>query len=330
MRIGTTLRLAIAPTIPHMCSTLFLFFRPRPPGNGRLLYPRERELSGRGVLGERGSGADRDVSSDLAVADIGEVIGFGALPDAARLDLDEVAEVHVGGEARARPDAGVGADAAVRADVGLLDVAERLDRRAGRDPHVLQYAICADCDLVAEPHVTLEDAVDVNRDVTAAAEVPAHITARGVGDAHALLQKRLDRIALVDAFKLRELAAAVDAERFPRGIGLRRRHGDPFARRERDDIGQVILLLGVLVFQPDEPVFQLLGRGHDDTGVDFVQGALARAGVFFLDDACDAAAAAYDAAVPGGVIKRRRKQTQPLAGRFGQAAQRFGANQRDV
>src|SRR6266536_2944346 len=238
MRIGTTLRLAIAPTMPHMDSTLLLFSGPRPPGNGRLLYPRERELSGGGVLGERGSGAERcalahphrgdklgvradgdvvlddravlvrpvvvagdragadvDVSSDLGVADVGEVIGFGALTDAARLDLDEVPEVHVGGEARARPDAGVGADAAVRADVGLLDVAERLDARAGRDSRVLQYAICADCDLVAEPHVTLEDAVDVNRDVTAAAEVPAHITARGVGDAHALLQKRLDRIA---------------------------------------------------------------------------------------------------------------------------------------
>src|SRR5713101_3188725 len=189
MRIGTTLRLAIAPTIPHMCSTLFLFFRPRPPGNGRLLYPRERELPGRRVPGERGSGAERcalahphgrdklcvgadrdvvlddravlvrpvvvagdragadiDVLSDLAVADVGKVIGLGALADAARLDLDEVAKVHIGGQARARPDTGVGADAAVRADVSVFDVAERLDRRAGRDSHALQNAVGADGD----------------------------------------------------------------------------------------------------------------------------------------------------------------------------------------
>src|SRR6266581_7167836 len=199
MRIGTTLRFEIAPTTPHINSILLLFHRPRPPGNGRLLYARERKLSGRGVLGERGSGAERcalahphrgdelgvradgdvvlddravlvrpvvvagdragadvDDFSDLAVADIGKVIGFGALPDAARLDLHEVAEVHVGGQARARPDAGVGADAAVRADVGLLDVAERLDRRARRDFHALQNAVGPDGDAVTQPHLAFE------------------------------------------------------------------------------------------------------------------------------------------------------------------------------
>src|SRR5713226_7989351 len=289
MRMGTTLRLAIAPTMPHMNSTLLLFRGPRPPGNGRLLRPGEGELSGRRVLGERGSGAERgalahphgrdklgvradedvvlddravlvcpvvvagdragadiDVFSDLAVADVGKVIRLGALTDAARLDLDEVAEVHVGRQARARPDAGIGADAAVRADVGFLDVAERFDRCPGRDSHALQYAVGADRDAVTQPHLALEHAIDIDGHIAATGERSADVAARRVGERHPLLEKGLSRVALINALQLGELTAAVDALRLPRRVRLRRRDGDTPARREGDDVGEVILLLDVL------------------------------------------------------------------------------------
>src|SRR6266436_1930066 len=180
MRTGTILRLAIAPTIPHIRFAFrsTLLYRPLPARNGHLLGAGQSQLACRSVLGERGSGAERrpapdphrrdklrvradenivlddgavlvrpvvvahdragtdvDVAADVAVADVGEVIGFGTRAYAARLHLHEVADVHFCGESRARPrtDARVGTDAAARADVGVLQVAKGFDARARRD-----------------------------------------------------------------------------------------------------------------------------------------------------------------------------------------------------
>src|SRR6266516_4225368 len=57
MRTGTMLRLAIAPTIPHMRFAFrsLLLFRPLPVRNRHLLHAGEGQLPRRGVLGERGS-----------------------------------------------------------------------------------------------------------------------------------------------------------------------------------------------------------------------------------------------------------------------------------
>src|SRR5438552_12378831 len=57
MRTGTMLRLAIAPTIPHMRFAFrsLLLHRPLPVRNRHLLHAGEGQLPRRGVLGERGS-----------------------------------------------------------------------------------------------------------------------------------------------------------------------------------------------------------------------------------------------------------------------------------
>src|SRR5438093_6640552 len=61
MRMGTTLRLAIAPTIPHMrfAFRLLLLCRPLPARNRHLLHAREGQLACWSVLGERGSRTER-------------------------------------------------------------------------------------------------------------------------------------------------------------------------------------------------------------------------------------------------------------------------------
>src|SRR5467141_35043 len=61
MRMGTMLRLAIAPTIPHMrfAFRLLLLCRPLPARNRHLLHAREGQLACRSVLGERGSCTER-------------------------------------------------------------------------------------------------------------------------------------------------------------------------------------------------------------------------------------------------------------------------------
>src|SRR6185503_18699895 len=96
-------RRAAAPTMPHM-SLAFLLFRllwRRPAGDRRLPRARDRQLAGGRVLVDGRAGADVDVGADLGVADVGEVVGLRALADAARLHLDEIADVHLVGEARA-------------------------------------------------------------------------------------------------------------------------------------------------------------------------------------------------------------------------------------
>src|SRR5260370_8740420 len=61
MRTGTMLRLAIAPTIPHMRFAFrsLLLYRPLPIRNRHLLHARESQLACRSVLGERGSRTER-------------------------------------------------------------------------------------------------------------------------------------------------------------------------------------------------------------------------------------------------------------------------------
>src|SRR5580692_6435273 len=68
------------------------------------------------VAGDR-AGTDIDRAPNLAVADVGEVIGLAARANDAVFDLDEVAEVHAVGQLRLRPQ-----------------TRERPDLTAGADP----------------------------------------------------------------------------------------------------------------------------------------------------------------------------------------------------
>src|SRR5258706_9550417 len=377
MRTGTILRLAIAPTIPHIRFAFrsTLLYRPLPARKGRLLAAGQSQSACRRVLGGRGSaagrrprtdprrreklrgradenivlddgavlvrpvvvahdraGTDVDVAADVAIAYVGEMIGLGTRAYAARLHFHEVADVHFCGEsrARARADARVRTDAAARADVGVLQVAKGFDARARCDHHVFQHAVRADRHAVAELNLALEYAVDVDRHVAAAGEGSAHVAARRIGERHALFHERIGELALVDALQLGELAAAVHAECLPRRAGLDGRHRYGLLRPQRDDIGKVVLLLGVVVLQLREPGLELLRRRHDDAGVDLAQRALPRVGVFLFDDRHYFLSVSQDAPVSGGTVECRRQKAKPLPRRLDQLLQRLGAYQRDV
>src|SRR6267154_2374439 len=220
MRTGTILRLAIAPTIPHIRFAFrsTLLYRPLPAWNGHLLGAGQSQLACRSVLGERGSSAERrpaadphrrdklrvradenivlddgavlvrpvvvahdragtnvDVAADVAIADVGEVIGLGTRAYATRLDLHEVADVHSLGDAR-----------------------------ACADRHVSQYAVRADRRAVTELHFALEHAIHVDCNIAAAGEISAHVAARRIGERHALFHERIGELALVDSLQLGE------------------------------------------------------------------------------------------------------------------------------
>src|SRR5262249_25468123 len=86
------------------------------------------------VVAGDGPGADVAVGPDLAVTQVGEVVGLRPRADRGLLGLDEVSDVHALREAGARAQPGEGPDDGRRADLGLLDpAAEQQAHAVGED-----------------------------------------------------------------------------------------------------------------------------------------------------------------------------------------------------
>ena len=76
------------------------------------------------VVAEDRAGADVGLGADAAVAEVGQVVGLGASVQSYVLNLDEIADVHVGAELGARPEAREGSDPRPFADNGACEMAE--------------------------------------------------------------------------------------------------------------------------------------------------------------------------------------------------------------
>ena len=284
------------------------------------------------IVAGDGAGADVDPGADLGIADVGQVVDLAGGAGAGILDLDEVADVVVVAQLGARAQAGEGADAVVGADPGAVDDRHRQHMGAVTDDAVLEDAVGADLHALAEPDLALEDAADVDGDVAAAIELAADVDAVGVGQHHAAVGEAVGQVALVAAFEKGELRLAVDAQRLP--VGCRVGGGDAGAvgHGGGDDIGQVVLVLGVVVLQGGQPALERGGRGDQDAGVDLVDLQGGGIGVLLLDDLLHLAVAVpHDPAIAGGVVGKLGQQRQlALAGRLGQALQGVDRHQRHV
>src|SRR6185312_14433777 len=76
------------------------------------------------IVAGDGTGADVSASANAGVADISEMVNLGAFADLGLLDLHEVADMSVGGEARAGSEPRERADRGPRADPRAFDMAE--------------------------------------------------------------------------------------------------------------------------------------------------------------------------------------------------------------
>ena len=95
------------------------------------------------IAGDR-PGTDIDPAADGGIANISQMIGFRVRRQAALLDLDEIADMHIFGQFSAWSQAGKGADAPVGTDHRLLDMGKGSQSRSRADAGVLQYAVGAD------------------------------------------------------------------------------------------------------------------------------------------------------------------------------------------
>ena len=221
--------------------------------------------------------------------------------------------MHFLGERGAGAQARIRADAAARADIGFLQMAERLDARACGDLHIAQHAVCADADACAERDLAFEHAIDIDAHIARASEAAAHVDARRVGQRGAVAHQLRGDLPLINALEFGQLRLAVHAQRFPGGAGLGRTNLHLIRHRGGNDVGEVILFLRILVLQSREPGLKARGRQHHDAGIDFTQRPFGRGCIIFLDDALDLAAAAHDAAITMRIVEFEREQRESLA-----------------
>jgi hypothetical protein len=99
------------------------------------------------------------------------------------------------------------------------------------------------------------------------------------------------------------------------------------------DIGQVILALGVLVSEGLDPGPKQRRRGHEDPGVHFLNEALFIAGIFFLDAASQVTiGVSQDPSVASGVDESCGQESNPVVaeGEIEKAAEGLSSQERYV
>jgi hypothetical protein len=136
-----------------------------------------------------------------------------------------------------------------------------------------------------------------------------------------------------------EVGAVVDAHRHRDVVGDMRGYRLALGAQGGEDVGQVVLALGVVIGEPGEGGGQRRRVEGVGAGVDLVDRQLLRAGVagagaFRLDHALDlAAGAADDAAVGAGIVELDRQHRRGRRGSLmglEQPGDRLGGDQRHV
>ncbi|OIQ78428.1 hypothetical protein GALL_398650 [mine drainage metagenome] len=133
------------------------------------------------------------------------------------------------------------------------------------------------------------------------------------------------------ALDIRQVALGIDTGHFPFLARLFAHHAHAVAHGHRDDVGQVVLALMVVVPQPGQPSHEMRCRHRHDAAVDFPDLALLVAGILLLHDRLHVAVmAAQDAPVAGRVALFHSQQRQVLFRMFQQGFAGFCLQQRHI
>src|SRR5690606_32332571 len=116
-------------------------------------------LVGTVVVADDGAGADVDAAAYGGVAEIGMVVGLGVVGDLRVLHFDEVADVHIPAQGRARTQTGIGPDQTLVADARILGQGEGVDHCIGPYPGIADHAIGGDTGAVADLDLAFENRV---------------------------------------------------------------------------------------------------------------------------------------------------------------------------
>src|SRR6185437_6214044 len=162
------------------------------------------------VVAGDGARADIDAGADVTVAHVAEMIDLAARADRAVLDLDEIAQVHAGGQARAGPQVRERADTTVRSDLRFVYDAVRVQQCARADAAVAKDAIAPDVHPVFEPHRPLQRDVHIQQHIAAHLDRTLQIDARRIDDGDPLLHQLARPAPTVLGFGRRKLQPIID------------------------------------------------------------------------------------------------------------------------
>ncbi len=251
------------------------------------------------------------------VTQIGQVVGLGALGQRGVFHFHKVADVHLGPELGPRPQTGKraneGASAHGHAELLSVDMGERMDDRTRLNHRIGNDTVRADGHPLAQAHLALEDAVDINAHVMCTQQVATHVDTCRVRQAHALFHQAVGLPQLVSTLQLGQLHRAVDASHLHRVVYLVRHHLHPIGHRELHDVGQIELLLRILVVQPRQPALELGGGHGHDAAVNLGNLLLCGRCILVLHDGLHGIPRAHDAAITRGVTLFQRQQRQLVA-----------------
>src|SRR5262245_43984502 len=263
------------------------------------------------VVAGDGAGAHVAVGADLAVAEIGEVIGLRARAQDRLFGLDEVADVDALAEPRTRTQPGKRTDDGVGADLCLLHPAAEEEVHAVGERGVDDPGGPVEPAAVADPRAATQRDVGADDGVDADLDLGADVSRRRVLERHPRRHPSLHDLGSRRRLHGCQLRAGVDACDLGGSVGLDRDHPASLLCGEPDDVREVELALRVVVPERCEQRPERLRPHAVETRIDLRDRLLVRAGVALLDDAAHAAVGGpNDAPVPGRIVLPHRQERQ--------------------
>ena len=253
------------------------------------------------------AGADIGLFAYRGVADIAQVAGLAARSYRRLFNFNKIPDPHIVSQRRIRAQARKRADAATGADDGLVDQGIGQDLHIIANQRVLEITVGRDAHIVAEPDPPLDDDVNINLNIPPRPKLAAQIKAGRIGEAQAVQHQAARLIGLKMTLGLRQLQAVIDAQGFNSGFGDDRLDRHPIRDRARDNIGQVIFTLFVVIIQRVQPAVQPFGPDRHQTGVHLANAAFGGAGIAGLHDGRNAIVRITDnPAIGAGLLKFSR------------------------
>ena len=236
------------------------------------------------VAGDRAR-PDIGLTADLGVANIGQVFGLGPLADGGFFDLNEIADLGVGGQNGAAPQMRKRPGRGVIAELAVTQHDREIEADMIAEGTVLNIGVAVNPTVRADDGPAFDMGIRTDDRVRADGRLIAQIDRLRVLKADTGVHPLAAELFLACCFHTSELLSRIDSFDF---LTVRREHGPgresgPDGRGH--DVGQIVFALGIGGLETVERGKEKVGRNAVYPGVDFPDAALLGRGVPRLHDA---------------------------------------------
>src|SRR5688572_6417886 len=208
------------------------------------------------VVAGDGTRADVNVIPNISITKVGEMTSFRAFAEMRFFDFDEIADMRAFSQFSAGAQTGERPDRTTAFQHRIFEHAVRTDFTVIANHAIFQHAARTDFDAVTQFHVTFDNDIGVDQYIDAVRQFTAQIKPRWVHQHHAFEQQTLCLFTLIYALKTGKLQAVIHTIHF--AVSRRMNGGDQmsFRMRHRNNIGDVVFTLRIVVIQLPEPAFE--------------------------------------------------------------------------